>query len=654
MLSSVAARAPAERGPDGRGPAGRRQLAALLAIALGGVALRLLRLGELSLSGDEETTALAALALLEGWPPTLPGGTVYYRGLPFTLLEALSIAAFGAGEGVLRLVPALVAGPRILALGWLARPLIGAPLALVCAGLLALAPLDVELSRTARMYSLFATLDLVFVGAVVHASCGGRRLAAGTAFGMLAALTHRLAVTHAPVAWAAAAGRGLSGRARAGLLLSGTGVFATTLGVALLVRAGYAPSGRTGGGPPAALDAYASGAGSVLADPVSAALAIAGGALALLLGVRGIRTLEWPVARAAAAASLVCFALGSPVFAGVLWLAALLLEGLELGTGLRRTLPLLAAGAVATLAWFAAAARLAGANVGGGEFALRQLLALPAPNWVALVRAAPLLFALACAGLLAAVGRSAASDRSGAWLALVAAALAPALLSGLVESRGELRFQLHALGPLLVLAVLGADALWRRVQGPRLRLALVAATALLAVRPDLSVQAVLREPGPIESPFAVLDVAPDHRGAAAFLSGRLRADEWLAAEDVLQQRFYAGRADVWLRRSGDADRYVRRDPGDGLARDIYTGALHADDLEALRRLARSHGKRVVWLVTSGECEAASDYYRTPELAAELERWRPLAWYEGADGMTRIYRLVDGEPLAPAVRDSEPR
>ncbi len=33
----------------------------------------------------------------------------------------------------------------------------------------------------------------------------------------------------------------------------------------------------------------------------------------------------------------------------------------------------------------------------------------------------------------------------------------------------------------------------------------------------------------------------------------------------------------------------------------------------------------------------------------LEEWRPLAWYTGADGMTRVYRLEDGLPVPPPAQ-----
>ena len=80
----------------------RDEQIALFVIIVSAVAFRLVRLGALSFSGDEETTTLA---LLDGWPPQLPGGLIYLRGL--------------------RLVPALAAGPRVAAAWWLARSFLG-------------------------------------------------------------------------------------------------------------------------------------------------------------------------------------------------------------------------------------------------------------------------------------------------------------------------------------------------------------------------------------------------------------------------------------------------------------------------------------------------------------------------------------------------
>ena len=76
---------------DGDGSVPGIERLTLIGLVLAAVGLRLIGIGHLSFAGDEETTTLAAKALLEGWPPTLPGGLVYVRGLPFTALEALAV-----------------------------------------------------------------------------------------------------------------------------------------------------------------------------------------------------------------------------------------------------------------------------------------------------------------------------------------------------------------------------------------------------------------------------------------------------------------------------------------------------------------------------------------------------------------------------------
>jgi hypothetical protein len=63
---------------------------------------------------------------------------------------------------------------------------------------------------------------------------------------------------------------------------------------------------------------------------------------------------------------------------------------------------------------------------------------------------------------------------------------------------------------------------------------------------------------------------------------------------------------------------------------------------------------VVWLITSAEVEVFPGWYRTPETDATLKAWRPLARFVGADGLTRVYRLVDGEPEPPSVGEARER
>ena len=619
----------------------RRERAALILICVFAIGFRLVRLGTLSFAGDEETTTLAALALLEGWPPTLPGGLVYLRGLPFTLFEAIAVWAAGVDEFALRLFPVLVAGPRIAAAWWLARPYLGAPAALAVAGILAVTPLDVELSRYARMYSLFATLDLIFVAGVVQLCLGRRGVPGVAAAGVLSGITHDIAVMHAPLPILGMLSRGVT-RESAVRLCSVTAVALGAFVVAqFLNQISYGATGIEDGSADALTPAALHWQRIAALTSSRAALIVAGiGALAAVgWTLAGQRLLGRPVARLALLAAGAAWTCASPVLGVPLLLGVLVLEGMPLRNLVFQPehRSLLYAALAGTLGWGAAALW----STGSIEDAVRFLLGFPAPNWSGFALAAPLLFGLAAAGAIVAADRGARSSQSAIWLILIAAGIGPALIAGLVRRDESLRFHVHALAPLLVLAVLAAQAVAERLSKRKgVALAFAALFVLIAVRPDQSVRAILREHGPVAEPFAVLDVAPDHRGAAAFLREHAAADEWIVAEDPLEQHLYIGRTEVWLRRFDDAARFLLPAADGELPRDMYTGARHVGDLSELRALAEAEGQRVIWLVTSGEVEGHPEFYRTAETDAILARWRPHALFVGADGI---------DPRLPAGR-----
>ncbi len=222
-----------------------------------------------------------------------------------------------------------------------------------------------------------------------------------------------------------------------------------------------------------------------------------------------------------------------------------------------------------------------------------------------------------------------------------------------MDRRSEaLRFQIHSLAPLIVLALLAAESIAARiVKRPGLVSLLAFLVVLVALLPHQSVRAVLREHGPVAEPLAFQNVAPDHRGAGAFVRERAAPDEWIAAEDSLQQHLYIGRTELWLRKFEDAAPFLVRDPATTDWHEVYTGARQVGDLTELRAAANESGQRVVWLITSGEVEVGPQWYRTPETDATLKAWRPLAHFVGADGLTRVYRLIDGEPEPPLAEEA---
>jgi hypothetical protein len=620
----------------------------VLAISAAAVGLRLVRLGELSLGGDEETTTFAAMALLEGWPPELPGGMLYFRGLPFTFLETLALKLWGFDEWSMRLVPVLAAGPRVFAAWWLARPFLGPAGGLAAAAILALAPLDVELSRNARMYSLFATFDLIFLAASVQLLRHGRRAVTAGVAGVLSLATHALGVAHAPLPLLAGLVGGVPRRRIVKLaVVSGVAIAAFFI-EGQLANISYANFG-------AGLEAAERPAGPIhrhairLLAGFPAPLPTAVGCLAalgaLILAVLGALRLSNPAARLVALAGGIAFAVASPILGG---LALMLLPALERQPPktLAGRAPTLLIGACVAMAGWAVYALLSPLpDEGVIERVAHLLIGLPAPNWFEFAIGAPAFFGLALIGALLVADRAARSDVPASWLMLIAAAFGPMLLSGMVRREEGMRFHLIELAPLIILALFAVFTVVRKTSA---RQALIWGSSFLivlaSVRPDQSLQALLRDHGPIAEPFAFQNVAPDHRGAAAFVAKHRAPSDWVVAEDSLQQTLYLGQVDLWLRDIEDSAGFLIRRPGDDTLREAYTGTPHVSDIEAMRAAAERSGHDVVWLITSGEVEMAPTWYRTPDTDAALLAWRSKAWFIGADGLTRVYRLVDGVPV----------
>jgi hypothetical protein len=460
--------------------------------------------------------------------------------------------------------------------------------------------------------------------------------------------THVLTVTHVPVAWCAAAGRDVPRRPKVALVAVGAVVATSYLVLDRLIARGYAAAGPSlrvedpSSGPVAArLGVIRDAIGSPLRAVVALLVLLA----AALLVFRVIRTMTTPGGKACVAVAALAFLCGVPVVGAVLCLAVALVEGISCSAFWRRTgVPFALLVGAACAGWIAFGVRAPSGGIGP---ALRLLLGVPYPNWFDLVQAAPLLSLLAIGGVLLAVDRAAAGPVQGAWIALIAAAIGPPLVTGLIAREDALRYEIHALAPMIVLGVLASTTLASRVvRSGAAGIALAGALMLVAVRPDQTLQAMFRGYGPVSETFAVLTVAPDHRGAAEFVRAHAGSSDWIVAEDMLEQYLYIGRTDVWLRRREDASQFLHGGAPDGIPRDVYTGAMHAHDLDAVDALARSHGVRAWWLITSAEVEAAPRYYRTTATDATLLAWRPRAWFLAADGMTRVYRVVEGSPVPP--------
>jgi 4-amino-4-deoxy-L-arabinose transferase-like glycosyltransferase len=130
-------------------------LVALLLICAVAGWLRFATLGTLSFWADEFPHAVAARSLIHDGKPELPSGNQYRRALAQTVAVSISMRAFGEDETAARL-PSAVVGFATVPLIWLAmRRRFGDLAGIAAAAALAVMPLHVAHSRSARFYAAF-------------------------------------------------------------------------------------------------------------------------------------------------------------------------------------------------------------------------------------------------------------------------------------------------------------------------------------------------------------------------------------------------------------------------------------------------------------------------------------------------------------------
>lgn len=146
-------------------PQDRETAAAWLLLAfvvILGAVLRFWGLGNIGLHGDEDVMALATRGILETGSPVIPSGMYYPRALPQLYLMALSVAAFGDSEWSLRL-PSAVMGTLMIAIAyWFGRRFLTVRWSLLLAAVIALLPVMIAQSQTARMYVFLASFVMLF------------------------------------------------------------------------------------------------------------------------------------------------------------------------------------------------------------------------------------------------------------------------------------------------------------------------------------------------------------------------------------------------------------------------------------------------------------------------------------------------------------
>jgi hypothetical protein len=614
----------------------------LIALVAAGAAARLWGLGDVGLHGDEETMAMAVQHILVDGRPILPSGMFYPRGMTQLYLMALSVAAFGESEWVLRL-PSALCGVTLIPLAYLVGLRFLRPQwSLALAAAVAFLPDLIVYSQTARMYIFMITFVTASMACLFTWERTGRvswLIAAVAAF--IVGIDMQLLAVGTVLMFL------LPGLLSGDLRILSYGTAAAAAGAVGFVAIDALTSAQYPVPPPEfAADFDLSSVSRPRPIPQFAPIAN----LALWLSGLVIAVLTLHVARAvntraAAWASAILLLAGVGLQLALFYHVAALcyVSGIALAVrhgspALIRRVTLLgvAVGIVAIVHASVLAqttdtiVRLVGSMI--GKPSVWPYVRVAEPSAIAGV----LVAALLTWGLYRFAQNEKISDFC---LLAILAVFAPIFALGLFAWNVPSRYTAMSLIPMLLCAFAFAQcaADWLSTKIDYLRSSkifhVVAATltAALATNP----------PAAAATMNAGYRIHPDHKGAAEFMrSLPITDDDVVLAEDVLQQTYYLGEVDYWLIGPRVARHFITS-TDDGVV-DFYTGTPVIVSAAMLDKVLRENAGKRVFVIGSGEGQENNRrYVRGKELSEAIQSDRFDVIYTGRDGLTHVLRAVRG-------------
>lgn len=635
---------------------GRRwTLAATLVLLVASALPRLWDLGGLGFYGDEELTAAVTLALANGEDAAMPAGMKYRRALPYHWVNARVVHAIGTNdEASHRLVSAITGTLTPASLFLVGRWFVGGPAAFGAGVLLSFSEWHITFSRMARMYSPLLLFLVIACGTLWRWGVTGRWrwLAVGLPSALLASSLHLFGGTAAVFPLLAVSLPGVVGaRFLHGVAVSGViGVFAK-LYDERYVSAPHREAAFEQLSLPGGVRTDAGVEVSSILPVVWVAFLVAA-IVGLLLADReefpewrGSAGRVWQVVFGSSITAAMVFLSLGHIWGALIGLVVAMLYfpgvGIRVAHGHRALWVGLVVVAMAWFGWGVYHEGLAG---------LKGPLSFPFPYPLFMAQRFPVLGILVVLFVVATVSGVFGTRDRGARAAILGM-LFPLTAVGVVAAYAPFRYLFPAY-PFMLLCASGACVLLvsRLLPGSleleRRRGILMVAMLALASSGVVSghgAPQALRAVGvsygdPLDIPVHMFPTRPDHAGAGQFVRERLRTEDLVVAEDPLQQHWYIGRVDYWLRSLADARPFLSRTEG-GTLTDVYVGSELLEDPQSLLERVDRTGERV-WVITSAETLGRPTYYLSGDqrsfLRSVSERGRKM--YAGRDGATDVFCL----------------
>jgi len=131
---------------------------------------------------------------------------------------------------------------------------------------------------------------------------------------------------------------------------------------------------------------------------------------------------------------------------------------------------------------------------------------------------------------------------------------------------------------------------------------------------------------------------PDHKGAATFMKRiDLNSKDILIALDVLQQTYYLGKVDYWLRGIDHAKKHTKEKQGALFS--MYTNVPLIGTGEELENLIRNRNRGSIYIIGSGETAGNPKYFMSNGILEVINKYNPKIIFIGRDQITKIWYFL---------------